>query len=231
LPSSCTIHEYAKSGILTLDFFCDIVVFFPTACPNCTRGKAGKQRTARIDPMKIYRAYWAWLALAAVTFSFSVSAHAQKYRILYTFQGGSDGAEPYSNLLPDGSGGFYGTTWVGGKTITCVYDAGCGTIYHLSPPAQQGGAWSETQLYAFTGSSSDGAFPTGNLVKDASGNLYGATAAGGAANTGTVFELSPPAQSGGTWVETVLHAFPMARPMETIPSAVSLGGLAARFTV
>jgi len=149
----------------------------------------------------------AFLALAAITLSLALTAQAQEYRILYTFQGGGDGAEPFSNLLPDGSGGFYGTTWVGGTT-SCIYDSGCGTVYHLSPPAQQGGAWVETQLHAFTGSASDGAFPSGSLVKDASGNLYGSTSAGGPANTGTVFELSPPAQSGDAWTETILHGFP-----------------------
>jgi uncharacterized repeat protein (TIGR03803 family) len=146
------------------------------------------------------------LALTAIAFSLTLTAQAQKYRILYTFQGGSDGSEPFSNLLPDGSGGFYGTTWAGGAT-SCIYDSSCGTVYHLSSPAQQGGAWTETQLHAFTGSASDGAFPSGNLVKDASGNLYGSTSAGGPANTGTVFELSPPAQSGGPWTETILHSF------------------------
>jgi uncharacterized repeat protein (TIGR03803 family) len=145
-------------------------------------------------------------AVAAIVFSLALTAEAQQYRILYTFQGGSDGAEPYSNLLPDGSGGFYGTTWAGGTT-SCIYDSSCGTVYHLSPPAEQGGAWTETQLHAFAGGVSDGAFPSGNLVKDTSGNLFGSTSAGGAANTGTVFELSPPAQSGGAWTETILHAF------------------------
>ncbi len=61
-------------------------------------------------------------------------------------------------------------------------------------------------LYSFTGGS-DGSFPRTGMVKDASGNLYGTTyAGGGSANCeqfgcGTVFKIAP----GGT--ETVLHAF------------------------
>jgi uncharacterized repeat protein (TIGR03803 family) len=49
----------------------------------------------------------------------------------------------------------------------------------------------------------DGGYsPSGNLVFDSSGNLYGATFAGGASQSGGVFELTP----GSPWTETVLHA-------------------------
>jgi uncharacterized repeat protein (TIGR03803 family) len=61
-------------------------------------------------------------------------------------------------------------------------------------------------LYSFTGKT-DGEFPTGGVIFDAAGNLYGATSMGGAApdGVGTVFELSP--NPGGTWTETVLYSF------------------------
>ncbi len=40
------------------------------------------------------------------------------------------------------------------------------------------------------------------------GALYGTTQnGGGSAGSGTVFQLAPPATSGGAWTETVLHSF------------------------
>jgi uncharacterized repeat protein (TIGR03803 family) len=68
----------------------------------------------------------------------------------------------------------------------------------------------ETVLYNFTGSLRGGT-PVGVLVADAAGNLYGTASTGGvmkcAGGCGVVFELSPPANPGGKWVETVLHGF------------------------
>ncbi|HEY6251800.1 MAG TPA: choice-of-anchor tandem repeat GloVer-containing protein, partial [Candidatus Angelobacter sp.] len=66
-----------------------------------------------------------------------------------------------------------------------------------------------TLLHSFTGSSADGAIPVAPLLRDAAGNLYGATAFGGSTNCsvfgdvgcGTIFKLDP---SGN---ETVLHMF------------------------
>src|SRR5207248_4584500 len=46
--------------------------------------------------------------------------------------------------------------------------------------------------------------PTGNLVLDASGNVYGVTQDGGANGWGSIFELS---KSGGTWTQTILYSF------------------------
>jgi len=72
-------------------------------------------------------------------------------------------------------------------------------------------AWAgETVLYSFPGGA-NGAFPTGILAMDSSGNLYGATNQGGvhgncaAGFCGIVFELSP--NAGGSWTETVLYTF------------------------
>lgn len=58
-------------------------------------------------------------------------------------------------------------------------------------------------LHAFTGP--DGNNPTGGLIADQAGNLYGTTIHGSANNAGVVSELSP--ASGGTWNETVLYSF------------------------
>ena len=61
-------------------------------------------------------------------------------------------------------------------------------------------------LYTFTGGA-DGGNPLGGLVADGKGNFYGTTIGGGSAAFGTVFELSPPAVVGGSWVETVIWNF------------------------
>ena len=71
-----------------------------------------------------------------------------------------------------------------------------------------GGTWTFTKLYTFQATSStDGSGPSGTLIFDHAGNLYGTTKSGGTSNDGTVFELSPPSVSGGAWTETILHSF------------------------
>jgi hypothetical protein len=117
----------------------------------------------------------------------------------------------------DAAGNLYGTTGYGG-TGNCVLlgsKRGCGTVFELSPPAQKGGAWTETVLYSFP-SAKQGYVPWGDLVFDSAGNLYGATLFGGGFGTcdqniylycGAVFKLSPPKTKGGRWTEKVLHGF------------------------
>lgn len=131
--------------------------------------------------------------------------------ILYAFGGSQDGADPSGSLVFDTAGNLYGTTFFGGSQ-DCEF--GCGTIFELSPPTVQGGSWTKTTIYSFSGGS-DGAYPAAGLVFDKAGNLYSTAALGGgtgscselAPGCGTVFELSPPAAPGGTWTETVLYSF------------------------
>ena len=86
--------------------------------------------------------------------------------VLYSFTGGNDGAYPAASLIMDPSGNLYGTTEEGGAS-------GLGVVFKVPP-----GGGLETVLHSFGGS--DGAYPTANVVMDASGNLYGTTEAGGA---------------------------------------------------
>jgi uncharacterized repeat protein (TIGR03803 family) len=58
-------------------------------------------------------------------------------------------------------------------------------------------------LYGFQGGL-DGAQPVAGLIADKAGNLYGTTTFGGAADSGTVYELT---NSAGSWTETVLYSF------------------------
>ena len=127
--------------------------------------------------------------------------------VLYSFQGndgGSDGAQPAGDLVFDTDGNLYGVTvGGGGNNPNCL--SGCGTVFELSPPAQEGDPWTESVLYRFT-FGEDGGLPGAGLVPDSAGNLYGTTQNGGL-GLGVVFELSPPALQGDPWTETVLHAF------------------------
>lgn len=124
--------------------------------------------------------------------------------VLYNFKGGRDGSNPMGALVADRAGNLYGTTAEGGSS-NCP--TGCGTVFRLTPPAAQGGSWTETVLYRFT-TGSDGAAPESNLIFDAAGSLYGTTAGGGdASSDGTVFRLTPPSAPGGAWSETVLYRF------------------------
>jgi hypothetical protein len=157
---------------------------------------------------------------------FEVSPSSQKAgnwteTTLYTFKGLSegltDGAVPTGGLIADKLGNLYGTTAYGGngRCKLAGSTTGCGVVYELSPPAMKGGQWTYAILYNFQGEN-DGQFPWGDLSLDETGNLYGATQFGGGKGTtcdpfysycGTVFELNPPKQKGGSWKERVLHSF------------------------
>jgi hypothetical protein len=155
------------------------------------------------------------IALAVLSLLSSATAE-WKEKVLYSFQGVPDGAVPTGGVVFDKAGNLYGATGDGGAS-TCDGPGQCGTVYQLKPPAQKGGAWTETVLYIFKGhAQNDGATPEGGLVIDEAGNLYGTTGyggsgpcllLGGAAGCGTVYELSPPAKQGGLWTETVLYSF------------------------
>ena len=116
-------------------------------------------------------------------------------KVIYSFTGGLDGANPYySGVIFDASGNLYGTTVEGGAS-------NLGTVFELSPT---GGNWSEKVLYSFAGGI-DGASPYAGLIFGAAGSLYGTTYAGGAYDDGTVFQLTPAGK--GPWTETVIHTF------------------------
>jgi uncharacterized repeat protein (TIGR03803 family) len=118
--------------------------------------------------------------------------------ILYSFGGGNDGQNSYAGVVFDKSGNLYGTTWVGGSSY-CIQETSCGTVFQLTPSAS---GWEENVLYRFQ-NGSDGAYPAGGLIVDASGNLYGTTSGGKSSSGGTVFELSP---SNGGWKYSLLYS-------------------------
>jgi uncharacterized repeat protein (TIGR03803 family) len=65
-------------------------------------------------------------------------------------------------------------------------------------------ASSEQIIFTFPADGSGGSVPTGGLISDATGNLYGTTESGGASGHGAVFKLS---FENGTWTEDLLYSF------------------------
>jgi uncharacterized repeat protein (TIGR03803 family) len=123
---------------------------------------------------------------------------------------GTIGANPAGSLTFDSQGNLYGTASQGGNTNCAVYGySGCGVVFELSPSSN--GTWAPTILYSFTGNS-DGEDPTGSLVLDGQGNLYGTTVEGGGNSNcanggcGTVFKLAFNSSS-NTWMKSTVHSF------------------------
>lgn len=110
-------------------------------------------------------------------------------KILYSFQGQNDGLALIGTTpILDSAGNLYGVAAQGG-----LHDYG--VVYELSPGS--GGNWTGKVLYSFAAGAL-GAYPSGNLLLDASGNLYGVT-------NYTVYELVR--GGNGTWTEKTLHTF------------------------
>ena len=132
------------------------------------------------------------------------------FQSLYSFSG-PDGANPDGRVIFGPDGALYGSTKYGGNSCS---SSTCGTVFKLTPSASfcrsVSCPWSETVLYEFAGGRT-GQWPTGDLVFDPQGNIYGTTStAGGLAcslgyGCGTVYELAP---ADGGWVPTVLATFP-----------------------
>jgi uncharacterized repeat protein (TIGR03803 family) len=105
-----------------------------------------------------------------------------KESVLYRFQGGSDGASPFGNLVSV-KGTFYGTTYFGGSGGASGH--GNGTIYEITK------AGAEVRLHLFQGGS-DGGNPAAGLYYS-NRTLYGTSSEAGlsqASGDGTAFSLS-----------------------------------------
>lgn len=117
-----------------------------------------------------------------------------KEKVLYRFcksAFGCDDGDIRSALLLDSAGNLEGTAYSGG-------DSGGGLAFKLSPSAD-GRRWTQTILYNFCSQTgcTDGAYPNGGLVEDASGNLFGVTELGGnlsqcnSQGCGVLYEITP----------------------------------------
>jgi len=107
-----------------------------------------------------------------------------KETVLFTFDSAVSGDSPDTPLIQDQAGNLYGITSEGGP------GGAFGIVYKLSPQGEQ------TVLHAFhRGAGSDPLVPTGGLLMDSTGNIFGTTIAGGSGDCpggcGTVFRLDP----------------------------------------
>jgi uncharacterized repeat protein (TIGR03803 family) len=139
-----------------------------------------------------------------------------KELVLHHFKGGTDGQFPSGELVLDQTGDLYGTTLYGGKASS-VCTLGCGTVFKLSATS---GTWEEGIIYSFDGSA-DAYSPSGGLVFDPNGNVYGVSEQGALCNSssgcGAVYKLTP---STGGWQESVLYSFGSAGGNSLLPNGV-----------
>jgi uncharacterized repeat protein (TIGR03803 family) len=129
------------------------------------------------------------LATAAVLCA-AAFAPAQTVTTIYNFTDAENsGANPwYVTLVQGTNGNLYGTTYNGGKDTF-------GTVFNVTTSGAL------KNIYSFTGTTSDGAYPTGGLTLGTDGNFYGTTQQGGAHQMGTAFKVTP------TGTITILHSF------------------------
>jgi uncharacterized repeat protein (TIGR03803 family) len=109
-------------------------------------------------------------------FMLSSSGGGWTYSRIYNYNGYFND----TSIGIDTSGNLYGTLARGGDPCYC------GEIFELAPGS---GGWTFSDLHDFNGS--DGSWPTGRVIVDADGNIYGVTESGGAHNAGVVWEITP----------------------------------------
>jgi uncharacterized repeat protein (TIGR03803 family) len=130
-------------------------------------------------------------------------------KVLHSFRGGTDGANPNGGLALDAHGAVYGTTYSGGnQDCKLPGSIGCGTVFELEPSAKPDAPWTVKVLNRFRndGTGASPANPTTGVIFDRAGRLYGTTVGGGTSGgSGTVFCLTP--DSDGTWAERALYKF------------------------
>ncbi|HWE93210.1 MAG TPA: choice-of-anchor tandem repeat GloVer-containing protein [Tepidisphaeraceae bacterium] len=127
---------------------------------------------------------------------FEIRAGSQSITTLYSFTGGSDGANPTGALAIDANGDLFGATVSGGDQN---YDPNSGTNGHGTLFELAAGATTVTTLYTFSPTTQ---VDYGGVVRDSNGNLYGLTTAGAGMGAG-VFELPAGTHS----IVSLYHAF------------------------
>lgn len=123
--------------------------------------------------------------------------------ILHQFTFGHDGAYPLGALILDQAGNLYSTA------TNSSGQQNQGTVWELSP---SNGGWTFSTLYEFQPGSGSG-WPTGGLIFDRQGNLWGTGGYGGALECsdpqlpnycGSLYELT---LHGSSWTEITAFSF------------------------
>lgn len=139
--------------------------------------------------------------LVLMTITLTATTWAQSYKEV--INASAPAVYPGSPFTADAEGSLY-TSVANGGFSECIF-YGCGAIYQWKPGSHR----QPTMLYSFSGST-DGAGPSGSVVFDAQGNLYGAADYAGdftncGLGCGVIYKLTP--TTSGLWTQTVLHTF------------------------
>ena len=159
------------------------------------RNRKAKQPFGRTRHLKA-----AALSVAFVALGLQPGFAAAKAKVIYQLPGQNAGEYPVGSLYQDKSGNLYGTS--SGTIADAKKKIDYGSVFELSPPAAPGGGWKSTVLYEFQGAL-HGCYPTGGLVADQSGALYGTTRNCGQ-SAGVIFKLTPPTSGQTNWTESVI---------------------------
>ncbi len=146
-----------------------------------------------------------------VVYELMASGGGWAENVLYSFQG-NVGAWPNGRVVFDKAGNLYGVCVFCGPYICSSGIGTGGSVYELTP---SGSGWTGKALYGFT-DGSDGGYPAGGLIFDASGNLYGTTQGNGSGGGGTAFELTP---ASGSWRFNTIYSFAgsgLAGPLDNL---------------
>jgi uncharacterized repeat protein (TIGR03803 family) len=147
---------------------------FVLAVPAVARATADHRKEKHMR--KLSYIFAAILVLALTVTVLSAQAQTQNFTVLHQFDSQTDGAFPEGALLRDAAGNLYGTTTGGAPGFDN------GTVFKIDSTGQ------EKVLFAFNAFVS-GDFPTGTLIQDSVGNLYG-IAGGGPGGAGVIYRLS-----------------------------------------
>jgi hypothetical protein len=157
----------------------------------------GKPKSSQLSQCQLL-----WILYIAITLCIPWNAAAAQSSVaattdtvLHSF-GGIDGDAPEFGLIPGPNGSYFGGTLFGGP-----HDYGA--VFQLTP---KGSGYDEKVIYGLDGTNGFGVW---GIVRDAQGNIFGATLEGGTSDNcyggcGTAFELTPGARG---YTFTLLHMF------------------------
>ena len=131
---------------------------------------------------------------------FEIQLATSAYSVVYAFEAGGDAANPFTALVQDAQGNFYGTTANGGT-------AGWGTVYKIDTNRVfsvitnfAAPAYTYTFNSGYAAGTMGGYSPISPLAVGLDGNLYG-TASGATCGSGMAYKVTPQGQL------TALHYF------------------------
>ena len=200
--SSCTItlnrNTVQTAGLTVMLADSNSLLTVPGSVVVPTRSKTATfEVTAGTIPSNQTATITATISGGSESASLNLTAGTPGMTTLYSFAGGSDGANPQAGVVVGANGALYGTTLADnpGKA---------GMLFELTPPSGIGKAWNEQILVTFPASNTNGGRPAGDLLFY-NGALIDTTYNGGASSHGSAVAMRP--STSGAWTVTDLHNF------------------------